>query len=260
MIERNILQTWKSKVSLPENFDYWRGTVKRLNPQFSHYFWDDADNREFVKNHYPWFLATYDGYPAEIYRVDAVRYFWLYHFGGVYIDLDSECLRPLDDLCRAHDGVVLGRMGNDPEFVHSIPNAVMMSARRQQFWLYVMHLLMVPTSTRTNPEDLTGPIILKAAVDAYTARDRDPRVTEAIATVQALMPKQLWPEGGVTSVQILPSHYFYPIDWSNPVHQAYFRKRIITNGRRLSSAQATQLFPESYLATYWAHSWDYPQS
>lgn len=30
------------------------------------------------------FLPTYDGYQANILRVDSVRYFWLYHYAGVY--------------------------------------------------------------------------------------------------------------------------------------------------------------------------------
>jgi mannosyltransferase OCH1-like enzyme len=38
---------------------------------------------------YPWFLDTYDGYPYPVQRTDAIRYFLIRHFGGVYIDLDN---------------------------------------------------------------------------------------------------------------------------------------------------------------------------
>jgi mannosyltransferase OCH1-like enzyme len=79
----NILQTWKSKSQIPANFQHWSETIRELNPEFVYYFWDDTDNRNFIEANYPWFLKTYDAYPAEIYRVDAIRYFWLYHFGGV---------------------------------------------------------------------------------------------------------------------------------------------------------------------------------
>jgi len=47
---------------------------------------------------YPWFLETFDGYPYPIQRADAIRYFVLHHFGGVYIDLDDGCNRSLDPL------------------------------------------------------------------------------------------------------------------------------------------------------------------
>lgn len=47
---------------------------------------------------YPWFLETFDGYPYPIQRADAIRYFVLHHFGGIYIDLDDGCNRSLDPL------------------------------------------------------------------------------------------------------------------------------------------------------------------
>lgn len=51
--------------------------------------WTDADAREFIEKEYPWFLETFDGYPFNIQRADSIRYFVLYHFGGIYIDLDD---------------------------------------------------------------------------------------------------------------------------------------------------------------------------
>lgn len=47
---------------------------------------------------YPWFLETFDGYRFPIQRADAIRYFVLAHFGGIYIDLDDGCQRSLDPL------------------------------------------------------------------------------------------------------------------------------------------------------------------
>ena len=41
-------------------------------------------------------------------RVDAVRYFLRYHYGGVYADLDFEALKPLDALLVEKD-LVLGQ-------------------------------------------------------------------------------------------------------------------------------------------------------
>ena len=60
--------------------------------------WTDAGSREFIAEHYPWFLDTFDNYTYPIQRADAIRYFVLYHFGGVYIDLDIGCIRPVDPL------------------------------------------------------------------------------------------------------------------------------------------------------------------
>lgn len=60
--------------------------------------WTDAGSREFISEHYPWFLDTFDGYTYPIQRADVIRYFILYHYGGVYIDLDIGCLRPMAPL------------------------------------------------------------------------------------------------------------------------------------------------------------------
>ena len=91
-IPKIIHQTWKSR-DLPDNFKKWSKIIKDLHPDWEYKLWTDEDNRNFIKNHYSWFLKTYDNYDVHIKRVDAVRYFYLYHYGGVYIDLDFICLK-----------------------------------------------------------------------------------------------------------------------------------------------------------------------
>ncbi|OBA20547.1 hypothetical protein METBIDRAFT_32533 [Metschnikowia bicuspidata var. bicuspidata NRRL YB-4993] len=54
--------------------------------------------RDFIAEKYPWFLRTWDLYPYPIQRADAIRYFALAHYGGIYIDLDDGCMRRLDPL------------------------------------------------------------------------------------------------------------------------------------------------------------------
>ena len=73
--------------------------VPRLNQLLSEYMlWTDASSREFIAEHYPWFLDTFDNYEYVIQRADVIRYFVLHHYGGIYLDLDIGCLRPVDPL------------------------------------------------------------------------------------------------------------------------------------------------------------------
>lgn len=51
--------------------------------------WTDAKSRELIATEYPWFLNTFDNYSQPIQRADAIRYFVLAHFGGIYLDLDD---------------------------------------------------------------------------------------------------------------------------------------------------------------------------
>ena len=51
--------------------------------------WTDAGSLEFIKKEYPWFEETFKGYKHPIQRADAIRYFVLAKYGGIYIDLDD---------------------------------------------------------------------------------------------------------------------------------------------------------------------------
>ncbi|KAF2272762.1 mannosyl phosphorylinositol ceramide synthase SUR1 [Westerdykella ornata] len=97
LIPKIIHQTYINE-SLPE---HWKGPQKScidLHPDYEYKLWTDKKAREFIAAEYPWFLETFDGYPYPIQRADAIRYFVLHHFGGIYIDLDDGCNRSLDPL------------------------------------------------------------------------------------------------------------------------------------------------------------------
>ncbi|RYD18011.1 MAG: cell surface protein, partial [Lysobacteraceae bacterium] len=87
-----IFQTWKSRTVIPGNYRHWRQTFIDTNPDCRVLLWDDADNRAFIADRFAWALPVYDGYAQEIFRADAVRFFFLFEFGGLYADIDTECL------------------------------------------------------------------------------------------------------------------------------------------------------------------------
>ncbi|KAM5444567.1 hypothetical protein MferCBS31731_000020 [Microsporum ferrugineum] len=98
-IPRIIHRTYSS----PEFPEIWQtafNSCQVLLPEYKHYFWTDQKARDFIESNFKWFLATYDGYRYNIQRVDALRYFLLWHYGGVYMDMDIGCrrdIRPLLD-------------------------------------------------------------------------------------------------------------------------------------------------------------------
>ncbi|KAF2004432.1 glycosyltransferase family 32 protein [Amniculicola lignicola CBS 123094] len=97
LIPKIIHQTYINE-SIPE---HWKGPQQScidLHPDYEYKLWTDKKAREFIAAEYPWFLETFDGYPYPIQRADAIRYFVLHHFGGIYIDLDDGCNRKLDPL------------------------------------------------------------------------------------------------------------------------------------------------------------------
>lgn len=252
-IPKTLFQTWKTK-ELPFPFSYWASTFKDVNPNFGYTLWDDDDNRRFIEDQYPWFLPTYDAFPAEIYRADAVRYFHLYHFGGAYADLDTEFLQPLDWVCD-QGGVVLGRMGTNPGFEHSIPNAMMFSETREEFWLLVFSLMMTADRNK-RPEYVTGPVMLKTAHDLYTNDYREDMVQNRLAEMRVKMRPEQAAKTTKSAMRVLPSFSFYPIDWNDRVHDRLLRRPLMQNGQILERETALDLFPISFTVSYWSHSWE----
>ena len=82
-ITRLLHQSWKT-AHLPDRFESWSRSWCACFPDWTHVLWSDEDNERFVRDHYAWFLPRYRSFRRHIYRVDAVRYLYLHHFGGLY--------------------------------------------------------------------------------------------------------------------------------------------------------------------------------
>lgn len=249
-IPRLIFQTWKAKTDISHRLAHWSATFRTENPAYRHWLWDDDDNLRFVWEQFPALLRDYEALPAEIYRVDLVRYLFLYHYGGVYADMDVECLRSLDPI-RLRGGVVLGRMGSDPDFEHSIPNAVMASAPGEEFWLLVLHLVSEQGPER-RPEYATGPVVLKRAYDLYSARYDTPYIQRGIEDVRQRLGM---PRSRRSQVTVMPGHVLFPLDWHDPAH-AGSRQELLHSDWCLDHATVKFVFSQATTVTYWMHSWE----
>ena len=97
-IPRIIHQSYKSMESLPNDWKDTPSRWKTLHPEYEYKFWSDDDNHNLIKTYYPWFLKTYESYPAPIQRADAARYFSVLHFGGIYADMDILPTRSISPL------------------------------------------------------------------------------------------------------------------------------------------------------------------
>ncbi|KIJ56697.1 glycosyltransferase family 32 protein [Sphaerobolus stellatus SS14] len=128
--------------------------------------WTDASAREFLAEHYEWFLSTFDAYTYPIQRADALRYFVLHYYGGVYIDLDIGCRAPLDPLLTFP--VIL------PKTIPvGISNDLMFAEKGHPFMDQTIHnLLTFDHSLILNYPTVmfsTGPMFLSAQYGLYTS-------------------------------------------------------------------------------------------
>lgn len=97
-IPKILHQTFKTNATLPINWEKAQKSCRALNPEFQYIFWTDESARQFIEKEYPLDLENYDSYSYNIQRVDAMRYCILQSFGGIYLDLDIGCKKPLDKL------------------------------------------------------------------------------------------------------------------------------------------------------------------
>jgi mannosyltransferase OCH1-like enzyme len=75
-----------------------QNTWRRHFPDYEYRMWYDEDLDNLIKTKYEWFYPTYSAYPDKINRIDAARYFILYEYGGIYADMDYECMKNFEHL------------------------------------------------------------------------------------------------------------------------------------------------------------------
>jgi len=97
LIPKILHQTYKNE-TIPYAWREAQQSCLDLHPDYKYMLWTDKSSRQFIQDEYPWFLETFDRYTYPIQRADAIRYFVLAHYGGVYLDLDDGCQRRLDPL------------------------------------------------------------------------------------------------------------------------------------------------------------------
>jgi len=92
VIPRDIYQTWFTK-DLPQKMRERVELLKRQNPRFNHYLYDDNDCREFIKTHFKSdVLEAYDSLIPGAYKADLWRLCILFINGGIYLDIKLNCI------------------------------------------------------------------------------------------------------------------------------------------------------------------------
>ncbi|MFA0812840.1 glycosyltransferase family 32 protein [Microbulbifer epialgicus] len=184
-IPKLIHVTWKSK-NLPDNFSRVLSYWKSLNPNYKIVLWTDEDNRNLIREKFPFFLEVYDSYTNHIQRVDAVRYCILYTYGGIYVDLDFLPIRPLGTFFEGKKCV----LSKEPPFAAErrnmrkiISNAMMASIPRLNFFKCIIdemasnYKLFDHLDEESRVLETTGPFMLTKAYDIYHP-DRDIHLIE----------------------------------------------------------------------------------
>ncbi|KAK9483197.1 nucleotide-diphospho-sugar transferase [Lipomyces starkeyi] len=283
VLPKIIHQSWSTR-ELPSKFDAWSRSCREQNPDWKWVLWTDEDNLNLVKQYCPWLLEYYLQLPSEIYRADLVRNLYMYIYGGIYVDLDTECLRPVDELFKSYNVSTIsynasyevaskdnsgkkrtaffGRMGTDDDFDHSIPNAWMASTPGHPFFLLPLESVIDRLSrndANTVPEALTGPVALKEAINMYGNQYAHPGDLE-VHLQSSILNGMLYSQYKMKhSIEILPYWMVFPYSWGQDGNA--YRSACSIGSQEYDREKCKQLVTadhkDSFFLTCWSHTWSW---
>jgi mannosyltransferase OCH1-like enzyme len=143
----------------------------KFNPDWEYMFWDKDKMLSLVKEDFPDFMETYLSFPYNVQRWDAIRYLILYKHGGLYVDMDYECLAPIDEL---FDGEIccFGQEAHKVRGINSFAgNALIASIAGYAFWENVINEIKTYKSDYCDKFNIvmhtTGPFMITRIYERY---------------------------------------------------------------------------------------------
>ena len=179
LIPKIIHQIWLGPRKLPKKYKIWMQTWKIFNPEWEYILWDDDKiNKLNLKN-----KLAYNSTKNPGFKSDVARYEILNKFGGIYLDTDFQCLKPIPNSLLFYEFVSCIIFYFSPV----LANGMMMSKANSPLLKDIISAINVP-KIKNNPYDIfsaSGPFALTDAYFNLKIKDQK-------------------------TILILPSDYFYP--------------------------------------------------
>ena len=182
VVPKKIHQIWLGS-SLPKKYVEFQKSWQNLNPDYEYRLWTDKDITELNLINSEQYLAS-DNFGV---KSDLARYEILYRFGGIYVDTDFECLKPINDQFLSRSFLA----GQVFSYAPQLNNAIIFAAPKDKF------LKLIIENIPSHPD----------------------RKLSAIETLDycgaTFLSRLLWKYRQMLSsgTVILPSQYFY--SWPN---------------------------------------------
>lgn len=214
-IPKMIHQIWIGG-PIPEKYGPLQKSWQERHPDWVYRLWTDADLPTFAfRNRERFEKAVNIGERADIFRYEILN-----QFGGVYVDTDFECIRPLDPLnhlCDFYTGI-LGAYENDQEVC--IANGLIGAVPNHPIIQYCLDMIAEKPAGKTADEvqAISGPGCFRRAF------------------------YKCYNKGNFRNVAF-PFTFFYPIAWFERC------------GHLDEWAKARVIEPETFGIHYWDVSW-----
>lgn len=77
--------------TIPQRFLDARKKCQQVNRGLSFILWNKTMVDQLVEDHYPFIHDLFHSYNVWVKRADVARYLIVHYYGGIYIDMDTDC-------------------------------------------------------------------------------------------------------------------------------------------------------------------------
>lgn len=199
-IPRQIHFIWyQGQDLIPTKYQSNLESIKQYHVKWNITIWDKHSIIDFIKKNYPNHVHVYEQYPEMIQKIDVAKYFILHYYGGVYIDLDINCIKPLDDIVD-NNSFVLSEMN-----LSTVQRYLMKSASNQKVYINNHFIACEPNHKFW--------ITLFSKLDENKSKGK--HLSHGLYIAQSTGPlfiSKMLGEYDSSDIKIYPSEYFDPIN------------------------------------------------
>ncbi|MGE8536557.1 glycosyl transferase [Chryseobacterium sp. D764] len=162
-VPKQIFQTFKTK-KLPLITRYHIWNMKRKNPEYRYFFYDDQDIEKFITEEFPpEYIENYRKLAIGASKADFFRYAVLYKKGGIYLDIDSGIIKPFKQLIQEDDEAVISVERHENLYVQW----ALIFNKNHPFLKRTLELMIDNIKNHRFPHDVhatTGPTVFSKAI------------------------------------------------------------------------------------------------
>ena len=163
-IPRIIYQSWYT-TDLHPFVQLQIDRMMEKNPTYTHVLFTDQDMETFItENFNSQIVECYHRLNIIVAKVDFWRYLILYHYGGVYVDMDSTIIGSLDNLIHEDDDAIISKENNPYFYVQW----GLIFQKNHPILKHTIELLIHNITYNLYPNDIhkmTGPSVFTEAVN-----------------------------------------------------------------------------------------------
>ncbi len=117
----------------PEKYERNIQRWQQFNPNYQIIVWNNSTTEKLVRDNYPQYYDVYEKLTPLISKCDFARMCVLGHYGGVYVDMDFHCRRPLDALLHDKEIVLSEEISEHQKITRVITNGIVAATKRHWF-------------------------------------------------------------------------------------------------------------------------------